>query len=140
MIRPILAAGSIALALAATPVLAQQSPTPPQGPAPQSPAPAPTPETPAPGKPQVQQLDPAMVGLAVYSSDGQKIGEVAEIGMAGGAPAIRAEMGEFLGLGATSVVIHADAFERKADRVEVSMTANEIKDTITKQRQQQKQQ
>jgi hypothetical protein len=121
MIRPILAAGGVALALAAAPALAQQSPTP----------------APVPGKPGVQQLAPDMVGLAVYSSDGQKIGEVAEVGMAGGAPAIRAEMGEFLGLGATSVVIHADAFERKGDRVEVSMTANEIKDTITKQRQKQ---
>jgi hypothetical protein len=123
MIRPILAAGSVALALAAAPVLAQQSPAP----------------APVPGKPGVQQLDPGMVGLAVYSSDGRKIGEVAEVGMAGGAPAIRAEMGEFLGLGAASVVIHADAFERKADRIEVSMTADEIKDTISKQRQKQKQ-
>lgn len=128
MLRPILAAGSVALALVAAPAMAQQSP------APESPAPAPT-----PGKPQVQQLDPSMVGLAVYSSDGQKIGQVAEVGMAGGAPAIRAEMGEFLGMGATSVVIHADAFERKADRVEVSMTADQIKDTITKQRQKQQQ-
>jgi hypothetical protein len=124
MIRPILAAGSVAVALMVSPAMAQQQP----------PAPTKPQEAPAPTRPEAQQLDAGMVGLAVYSSDGQKLGQVAEVGMSAGSPAIRAEMGEFLGLGATSVVIHADAFERKGDRIEVAMTAAEIKDTLAKQR------
>ena len=129
MIRPILAAGSVAVAVMMAPAMAQQ----------QAPAPTRPQEAPAPTKPEAQQVDPGMVGLAVYSSDGQKLGHVAEVGTSAGSPAIRAEMGEFLGLGATSVVIHADSFERKGDRIEVAMTAAEIKDTISKQRSKQQQ-
>ena len=120
MIRPILVAGSIAFALAAMPAAGQQ--------------------TPAPDPPSAQQPDQSLVGLAVYSSDGHKVGEVAEVGMAGGVPVVRAEMGEFLGLGSSSVIILAKAFQRKADRIEVSMTADEIKETISKQRQKQQEQ
>ena len=133
MIRPILAAGSVAVALMVSPAMAQQQPPAPTKPQ-QTPAPAKPQDAPVPTKPEAQQPDPGMVGLAVYSSDGQKLGQVAEVGMSAGSPAIRAEMGEFLGLGATSVVIHADAFERNGDRIEVAMTAAEIKDTISKQR------
>lgn len=118
MMRPILAAGSLAFALAASPAMAQQ-------------------QSPMPDPPAAQQVDPGLVGLAVYSSDGQKVGEIAEVGMAGGTPAVRVEMGEFLGIGPSSVVINAKALERKADRVEVALTADEIKETISKQRKKQ---
>lgn len=119
MMRPILAAGSVAFALAVSPAMAQQ-----QSPMPDPPAAA-------------QPVDPGLVGLAVYSSDGLKVGEIAEVGMAGGTPAVRVEMGEFLGMGPSSIVINAKALERKADRVEVAMTADEIKETISKQRKKQ---
>src|SRR5687768_12510597 len=52
MIRQILAAASVALGLAGTPAVAQQSPSPDQ--------------------PMAQEADPTLVGLSVYSSDGQK--------------------------------------------------------------------
>jgi hypothetical protein len=134
MIRPILAAGSIAAALAVLPAMAQQ-----QSPSTEPPAAQPAPPK---GEPEGGPVDPGLVGLVVYSSDGQRLGEVAEVGMAGGTPAVRVEMGEFLGLGSSSVIVNAKAIERKQDRVEIAMTAAEIKDTITKQResQQQKQQ
>lgn len=119
MLRRFLAAGSFALASVVSPVVAQQSPTPDQPPA--------------------QQVDPGLVGLPVYSSDGQKLGQVAEVGMSQGQPAVRAELGEFLGLGATSVIIDAKLFEKKADRIEVAMTADEVKNTISKQREQREQ-
>ena len=126
MIRPILAASSIALALAAS-ATAQQTPSPDQPKA----------------QDNAQQVDPSLVGLSVFSSDGQKLGQVAEVGMSAGGPAVRADMGEFLGTGTGSgtgsVVIAADAFQKKADRIEIAMTADEVKDTISKQRQQRKQ-
>jgi hypothetical protein len=119
MIRPILAAGSVALALAGSPAVAQQSPSPDQ--------------------PTAEKVDPSMVGLSVYSSDGQKLGQVSEVGTSGGEPAVRADMGEFLGMSPGSVIIGGKAFERKADRIELAMTAQEIKDTISKQREQREQ-
>jgi hypothetical protein len=122
MIRPILAAGTIALALATSITIAQQTPAP---------------EAPVPDRPAARKVDPSFVGLAVYSSDGQRLGEVAEVGMAGGVPVVRAEMGQFLGLGSSSVIINANAIERKGDRIEVSMTADEVKETISMQRKKQ---
>jgi hypothetical protein len=116
MIRRILAAASVALALAGMPAVAQQSPS--------------------TDLPKAQKVDPAMVGLSVYSSDGQKVGQVSEVGTAGGQPAVRADLGEFLGMSPSSVIIGGHAFERKADRIEIAMTAQEIKDTISKQREQ----
>jgi hypothetical protein len=77
--------------------------------------------------------------MPVYSSDGQKLGQVAEVGQAAGEPAVRAEMGEFLGIKPGGVVIGGKAFERKGDHIVVAMTAQEVKDTIAKQRQQRKQ-
>jgi hypothetical protein len=77
-----------------------------------------------------------MIGLPVFSSDGQKLGEVTDVGeVSGGQQAIRAEMGEFLGVGSTPVVIPPDAFQKKDDRIEAAMTAAEVRDTLTRQRQ-----
>jgi hypothetical protein len=90
-------------------------------------------------QPPAAQAEAALVGLPVYSSDGQKLGEIIEVGSSRGQPAVRAEIGEFMGLGSTPVVIPANIFERKGDRVEIRMTADEVKDTILKQHQQPKQ-
>jgi hypothetical protein len=117
MIKPLLAAGVLAAALAAAASAQQTQP-------PASPPPA----------PQAEQ-DVTLVGLPVFSSDGQKLGKVTEVGtVPGGQQAIRAEMGEFLGIGETSVVIGSEVFQKKTDRVELSMTEAEVKDSISKQR------
>ncbi len=88
-----------------------------------------------PGAPP-QQLDKAMIGLPVFSSDGQRLGQVTEVGeLPGGHQAIRAEMGEFLGIGSTHVVVASDMFQKKADRIELAMTAAEVRDSISRQRQ-----
>ena len=120
MLRSFLLSGSVALALLVSPVVAQQ--------------------TPSPDQPSAQQVDPKLVGLPIYSSDGQRLGEVAEVGLSAGQPAVRAEMGTFLGLGTASVIIDAKLFEKKPDRIEVAMTAEVIKDTVSKQREERKQQ
>ncbi len=119
MLRTHLAAGTLAVALAAAPAFAQQ-PQPPQQ----------QPEAPA------AQPEANLVGLPVYSNDGQKLGDVTEVGTFGGRRMVRAEMGTFLGMGTSPVLIPADMFEHKSDRIEVAMTADEVRDTVSKQKQQ----
>src|SRR5262245_22440222 len=123
MLRLRVAAGIVVAALAATPTLAQQAqPSQPQA------------------QPPVAQIEPEVVGLAVYSSDGEKLGQVTHVGTAAGQPAVRAELGGFLDVAPSAVVIPATMFEQKPDRIEVSMTAAEVKETLSKQQQPPKQQ
>jgi opacity protein-like surface antigen len=126
MMRSVLAA-TLGIAALAAPASAQQAQPPQNQPEQNQPA--------APPK----QVDKGMIGLPVFSSDGQKLGEVTEVGeLPGGYQAIRAEMGEFLGIGATAVVIASDMFQKKADRIELGLTAAEVRDSISRQRQNQK--
>lgn len=109
MLRPLLIAGALGLALATGPALAQQD------------------------KPPAAQAEPQLVGLPIYSSDGEKLGEVTQVGMSGGQPAVQAEMSADLGIGAKNVIIDAGLFEQKPDRIELSMTAAEVKSRLSKQ-------
>jgi hypothetical protein len=59
--------------------------------------------------------------------------------MAGSQPVVRAELGNFLGIGPIAVIIPAALFVQKADRIEVRMTAAEVKDRLAEQQQQQQQ-
>lgn len=122
MLRLPLAAVGIALMLTMSAAQAQESPSPPGN------------------QPPAAQVDPASVGLPVYSSDGHKLGQITEVGTAGGQQAVRAEMKEFLGGGSASVVIDANILQKKADRIELALTAAEVKTTILKQQQQGRQQ
>ncbi|HEY5831829.1 MAG: PRC-barrel domain-containing protein [Hyphomicrobiaceae bacterium] len=116
MLRTLLAAGLLGAALSAAPASAQQS----------QPPPAPS-----------AQPDSSLVGLPVYSSDGHKLGDVTEVGTFGGKRMLRAEIGTFLGMGSSPVLIPADMFARKDDRIEVAMSADEVRDTVSRQKQQQ---
>jgi PRC-barrel domain len=118
MLRTLLAAGLLCTGVAAGPALAQQQPTP---------APSAQP-----------QPDAGLVGLPVYSNDGQKLGDVTEVGTFGGRRMVRAEIGTFLGIGPSPVLIPADMFQQKPDRIEVAMSADEVRNTITRQKQQEK--
>jgi hypothetical protein len=120
MLKLRVAAAVIVAALTATPTLAQQG----QPPAVQT-------------EPPAVQPGHELVGLAVYSSDGEKLGQVTQVGTAGGQPAVRAELGGFLDVAPSAVVIPATMFAHKPDRIEVAMTAAEVKETLTKQQQQQ---
>src|SRR5215813_2654515 len=81
-----------------------------------------------------QQSDAWLVGLPLYSSDGKKLGQVTEVVTAAGQRAVRAEMGTFLDLGPTPILIPEEMVERKPDRVEIIMTASEVKTFATRQR------
>ena len=84
--------------------------------------------------PPTEQPGAEVVGLPVYSSDGEKLGEVIQVGTVGGQRAVRAEIGAFLGEGPTPVVIPAEIPQHKADRVEVAMTAAEIRTSMGRQK------
>jgi sporulation protein YlmC with PRC-barrel domain len=84
-------------------------------------------------QPPAAQME-SLVGLAVYSSDGQRLGEIREVGMSGTQPAVRADIGGFLDVAQSAVVIPINMIVQKPDRIELSMTAAEVKDTLNKQK------
>ena len=66
----------------------------------------------------------AWIGRAVYSSDGKKLGEVAGIAN----DEIYADVGGFLGLGATRVALSTDQIAAaKDDRIDIKLTEAEAK-------------
>jgi hypothetical protein len=81
------------------------------------------------------QRKSTLVGLPVYSSDGQKLGEVTEEGRYGGKATVRADMGTFFGSGPNIVLIDADVFKKNADRIELTMTAAEVREKLPMPRQ-----
>ena len=112
---------------------AQTSPTSP--PAATRPETAPMPQTPPAQKPMPRPGDksatvPAnpLIGLSVFSSDGSKLGTVQSVATApdGKATAIHVKTGGFLGLGGKLVAIQDGKFTKSGDRVQLSMTADEV--------------
>lgn len=67
-------------------------------------------------------------GQAVYSSDGEKVGEVAEVneGSGGNVDSIHVDVGEFLGIGSKTVKVRSGQFTQSSDRVELTMEASEV--------------
>ncbi len=90
--------------------------------------------------PAASSAEAALVGLPVYSSDGQKLGDVTRAATAGDQPVVLANFGDIMGNGPVAVVIPAALFVQKADRIEVKMTTAEVKDRLAKQQQQKQQQ
>ena len=85
---------------------------------------------------EVQQPEPGTspIGLPIYTSDGEHLGEVVQVISYGDKPALRAEIGSFLGLGVTTAVIPATMFNRRVDRIELTLTAAEVRDIVDKQK------
>jgi hypothetical protein len=59
--------------------------------------------------------------------------------LAGNQAVVRAEFGNFLGIEPIAVIIPAALFVQKSDRLEVRMTAAEVKDQLAEQQQPQRQ-
>jgi ribosomal 30S subunit maturation factor RimM len=110
--RSVLAAVILAVTLVAAPASAQQA---------QAPA---------------AQEETELVGLPLYSADGERLGEITQVGMHGEHKAVQAEIGGFLAMGPKTVIIPLVALEQKADRVELGMTAAEVKDMLSRNQKQ----
>jgi sporulation protein YlmC with PRC-barrel domain len=98
--------------------------TPPKSPTQASPT---TPTPPAERAAKDTKTDP-LVGLAVFGSDGQKLGEVQDVKTEadGKVQAIHIKTGGFLGFGGRMVAIPSDKFTRSGQNVQVNMTYNEV--------------
>lgn len=70
----------------------------------------------------------SLVGLAVFSSDGNKVGTVQSVssGTDGKVKAIHIKTGGFLGFGGKLVAIPAEKFTQSGNNVQVGMTHDEV--------------
>jgi sporulation protein YlmC with PRC-barrel domain len=78
---------------------------------------------------QPQLAHEVLVGLPIYSSDAQKVGQVTSIDLTadGRITTVQAEIEGFLGLGSSSVRITSDQFEQKGDRIVLTKTADQVR-------------
>ncbi|HZT48128.1 MAG TPA: PRC-barrel domain-containing protein [Hyphomicrobiaceae bacterium] len=90
--------------------------------------PAPAPATPGDKSAMTPQKADPMVGLAVFTSDGSKLGSVHSVTTApdGKVTAIRLKTGGFLGFGGKLVSIPEGKFARAGDTIRLAMTADQV--------------
>ena len=110
-----------------TPPAVKPAPTPPTGMTPSDPAKTPA----APSAIERQSAAPAknpMIGLNVFSSDGNKLGAVQSVDAApdGKVRAIRLKTGGFLGFGGKLVEIPEGKFTKSGDNVQLGMSSDEV--------------
>jgi hypothetical protein len=141
ILKPVRILGVLAV-LATVPLIAAnaqaQTPSPAEPgtpPAATLPDAAPMPQTPLTQKPTITPTDrsvaaptKALIGLAVFSADGSKLGAVHSVdtGPDGKVTAIRIKTGGFLGLGAKLVAIPEGKFSLSGDHVQLGMSADEV--------------
>ena len=136
ILKPARLAGAV-VAIAGLPLLASaqtQTPsdatpsTPPAAtqPAP-TPAPAARPTAPAEKSATAPKADP-LIGLAVFSSDGNRLGTVQAVNAepGGQVKAIHIKSGGFLGFGGKMVAIPEGKFTRAGENVQLGLTAEEV--------------
>ena len=97
-----------------------------------APAPATTPMTPA-AKPAEKSVTApsdakSLVGVAVFSADGSKMGNVRSVsaGPDGSVKAIHIKTGGFLGFGGKVVAIPEGRFTKSGDNIQLGMSADEV--------------
>jgi Golgi apparatus protein 1 len=90
-----------------------------------------------PQQPQQQSQQGSLAGLAIYSADGVKLGEITgvRVGLNGKVQMIRAEMGSQLGLGTSTVMITPDELEWKGDRLQLLMNTEQVRNVLQTQQQ-----
>jgi sporulation protein YlmC with PRC-barrel domain len=87
------------------------------------------PNRPQAATPPAEKTGPeALVGLAVFGSDGQKVGEVREVKAQpdGKVMEIHIKTGGFLGFGGKTVAIPAAKFNKSGQNVQLAMTAADV--------------
>jgi hypothetical protein len=78
------------------------------------------------------QVDRSLVGLPVISADGEKIGQVTEVGVDDGQAVLVAEIERPLGFGSDPVAIPAEMFANKGDHIELTIPAVVVRDRLAR--------
>ena len=79
----------------------------------------------------LQRPAAALVGLPVFTSDGQLVGRIANLGRNGhGQAVLIADLDRPLGIGPQTVAIPIDMFVQRPDRIELTITAEQVKDRL----------
>ena len=73
-----------------------------------------------------------LVGLPVFTSDGQEIGKVIGWAKHQGEHLLIAEIEQRLGIGSQPVAIPIDMFVQRADRIELTITAEQVADKLAR--------
>jgi hypothetical protein len=104
----------------------EPAPTPPTGMKPAEPPKSPT--MPSGNKQSAAPAKDPMIGLTIFSSDGNKLGSVQSVdaGPDGKVKAIRFKTGGFLGFGGKLVEIPEGKFTKAGDNVQLGMTSDEV--------------
>jgi sporulation protein YlmC with PRC-barrel domain len=137
-LKPVRLFGAVVI-LAGIPLLAASAQTQSPAPSPTAPPtatrpdPAPMPPTAAPPRTTDKsvtspgKVDP-LVGLAVFSSDGSKMGTVQSVSatLDGSVKAIQIKTGGFLGFGGKLVAIPEGRFTKSGDAIQLGITAEEV--------------
>jgi hypothetical protein len=113
---------------------AQQAPSPPAEPSPMTkpdavPTPAPAPQQKPTTLPKSTQgpVAGALVGLAAFSSDGSKVGDVRSVKTApNGKTTLHVKTGGFLGFGGRIVAIPEGRYTKNGQNIQLSLTADEV--------------
>ena len=86
---------------------------------------------------QAAKPQPNLAGVAIYSADGMKLGEVTSVrmGLDGKIQLIQAEMGSLLGLGTSSVIITPEELEWRGDAMQLRMGADQVRAVLQGQKQ-----
>ena len=142
ILKPARFAGAV-VAIATFPLLASAQQSSPPSPTPSAPPaatqPAPTPPAARPStdmSPTARPSDKSatapkahpLIGLAVFSSDGSRLGTVQAVNAEpdGKVKAIHIKSGGFLGFGGKMVAIPEGKFTRAGDNVQLGMTSEEV--------------
>jgi hypothetical protein len=78
------------------------------------------------------EIDRGVVGLPIHTSDGHEIGLVTEAGIDDGEAILIGEVERPLGIGDDLVVIPTEMFVNKGDHIELTITAQRVRDTLAK--------
>jgi sporulation protein YlmC with PRC-barrel domain len=79
----------------------------------------------------LQRPAAVLIGLPVYTSDGRLVGKISDLGRKGhGQGVLIAELERPLGLGPQTVAIPIDMFVQRPDRIELTITADQVNDRL----------
>jgi sporulation protein YlmC with PRC-barrel domain len=86
---------------------------------------------PAAAQQGLQRPAAALIGLPVYTSEGRLVGKITDLGRKGhGQGVLIAELERPLGLGPQTVAIPIDMFVQRPDRIELTISADQVNDRL----------